>query len=225
MITELQKRTCKSIVRVFETGKAKGDYGAIARTKGDTGGISYGISQASLMSGNLCLLLQDYCLRVSDDKARMIAPYMIRLKNRDRILNEDAGFYKLLKQLAKDPIMQEFQDQFFDSNFWVPAQSFCNHNELKSALSHAVVYDSFIQGAFGTVRKEFPERTPADGGEERAWITAYCAARRLWLASRSPVLNRTTYRPQVFQQLISQDNWDLNLPLKIRGAEIREELL
>ena len=37
MLTELQKRTAQAIVNVFETGKARGDYGRVTVMRGGTG--------------------------------------------------------------------------------------------------------------------------------------------------------------------------------------------
>ena len=55
MLTELQKLTAQAIVNVFETGKARGDYGRVSVMRGDTGHLTYGRSQTTLAIGNLYL--------------------------------------------------------------------------------------------------------------------------------------------------------------------------
>ena len=44
-MNDLQKATSAAIVNIFETGRVRGDYGAIAVLKGDSGHLSYGRSK------------------------------------------------------------------------------------------------------------------------------------------------------------------------------------
>lgn len=60
-MTELQERTAKAMVNVFETGHPQGGYGTVTLLRGDRGGLSYGRSQATLASGALHRLLAAYC--------------------------------------------------------------------------------------------------------------------------------------------------------------------
>jgi chitosanase len=60
-MNDLQKATSAAIVNIFETGRALGNYGAIAVLKGDRGHLSYGRSQTTLGSGSLCKLLTQSC--------------------------------------------------------------------------------------------------------------------------------------------------------------------
>jgi chitosanase len=52
-VNDLQQKTVRAIVNVFETGHLEGNYSAIAVLKGDRGHLSYGRSQATLGSGSL----------------------------------------------------------------------------------------------------------------------------------------------------------------------------
>ncbi|MCI0508166.1 MAG: hypothetical protein L0Z73_18980 [Gammaproteobacteria bacterium] len=61
MVTQLQKLTAQAIVNIFETGKVRGDYGKVTLLRGDPGHLTYGRSQTTLASGNLYLLIKDYC--------------------------------------------------------------------------------------------------------------------------------------------------------------------
>ena len=61
MLTELQKKTAKAIVNIFETGRPLGDYSKVTLLQGDTGHLTYGRSQTTLGSGNLYLLIKSYC--------------------------------------------------------------------------------------------------------------------------------------------------------------------
>jgi chitosanase len=51
MLNDLQKRTGKAIVNIFETGHPLGIYGKVTLIKGDTGHLTYGCSQTTLAAG------------------------------------------------------------------------------------------------------------------------------------------------------------------------------
>ena len=92
---------------------------------------------------------------------------------------------------------------------------------LELPLSWAVVYDTCIHsGPSGVrkIRKLFKEVPPNRGGKETDWTEAYVAARKQWLSSFSnPVVQKTTYRMEVFEDLIFDDNWFLETPFTIGG--------
>lgn len=120
MLSDLQKRTIKAIVNIFETGRVKGDYGKVTLLRGDSGHLTYGRSQTTLASGNLYLLIKDYCNEESADLADELSTFLGRLEQRDLTLDQDHGFRALLKQAGDDPVMQEVQDSFFDRVYWEP---------------------------------------------------------------------------------------------------------
>jgi len=225
MITDLQKRTCKAIVRIFETGRIAGNYAAISRSRTDRGGLSYGISQASLNSGNLSALIEEYIKAAGISERAKIMPYREELRTKADLLNRDPNIVRILQELAKDPLMRKCQDGFFDSRFWMPAEDFCRFAEMTTPLAHAVVYDSVIQGSLGKVRKMFPEVPPNKGGEEKAWVRAYLRARKPFLISLGGDAEKSTYRVDELQKVADADNWNLNLPLTVRGLTITEALL
>jgi hypothetical protein len=61
-------------------------------------------------------------------------------------------------------------------------------------------------------------------GEDR-WVASYVDTRRRWLASRGGALAKTTYRMDAFRDLISQEKWELELPLMVRGVRIDRDTL
>lgn len=225
MVSDLQKKTIKSIVCIFETSKLKGDYSGVARVKADTGGISYGISQASLNSGSLGKLLQDYARRATLPNKTLLAPYLDLALRKSATLNTDNDFYELLKQLGKDPLMQQVQDEFFDKNFWQPAVNWCNENGLALPLSYLVIYDSKIHGSLDKVAALVKLPKPITEDAEKLWTKTYVETRRDWLTKRSQLLAKTTYRQSEFMALINNNNWDLDLPIRIRGVNITKEAL
>jgi chitosanase len=227
MMTELQKRTAQAIVNIFETGAILGDYGNVTLLKGDTGHLTYGRSQTTLGSGNLFVLLRDYCDAANAQFADGISPFLQRLQQRDLSLDNDASLRGLLQQAGNDPVMRQTQDTFFDRVYLDPALQDATASNLVTPLGQTVVYDSHVQG--GWVR--IPTRVLADVGPvstdipEDKWIARYVDTRKQWLASSADPLPKTVYRMDTFNDLISANQWELGLPLTVRGKVISEATL
>lgn len=227
MLDRLQKVAAQAIVNVFETGSARGDYGAVTLLSGDTGHLTYGRAQTTLASGNLYLLIKAYCEMAGAALGGAFGPYLERLQRADLSLDGDMAFRALLKDAGHDPVMQSAQDDFFDRVYWAPALASAESIGAKTALGTAVVYDSRIHGSWGPMRDRTTDRFGrlADIGEE-AWITDYVATRRDWLANSSnALLRKTVYRMDSFAALIAADNWDLALPFFVRGVRIDDGIL
>jgi len=140
-------------------------------------------------------------------------------------LVDDSQFKQLLRDAGKnDPKMRQIQDEFFDKRYFQPARRGLTRMVLRCPFRLLVVYDSFIHS--GSVpeflRKRFPERIPARGGNEKTWVQQYVDIRNNWLANHSnEVLHPTVYRTQCFKQEISRGNWDLSqLPIKAHGVNV-----
>lgn len=225
MINEREKLMCQAIVNVFETGTPRGDYGKVTVMSGDNGGLTYGRSQTTLMSGNLYKLLKmyteqeeifDYQLFQNEIKIKLPA-----IKARLPELNHDTFLKRTLHILGESRIMRWTQDQFFDQVYWRPAADYSSRIGMTLPLSYAVVYDSFIHGGIGIVRRRFPEVPPSKGGEEKKWVRAYVLARHEWLLNhRIELLNKTVYRTNTFKVLIAHGNWSLFAPLQANGVTI-----
>src|SRR5947209_8378474 len=142
IMNDLQKNTAKAIVNVFETGKVRGRYNAIAVLKGDSGHLSYGRSQAALGSGSLYLLLKSYCEAAGAKFADRFVPLLPRFRDKDVSLDFDQNVRSLLEQAGDDPVMQQAQDDFFDRGYWQPAVKNAAACGLTKPLSVAVIYDS-----------------------------------------------------------------------------------
>lgn len=227
MLTDLQKRTCQAIVNIFETGRIHGDYGMVTVHPEDPGHLTYGRSQTTLASGNLASLIARYCAHSDARLASALAVYQTRLAVPDLSLDFDGDLHALLREAGQDPAMWEVQDAFFDDVYWLPAQRSAAQLDIASALGTATVYDSRVHGSWPPMR----DRTiaahgrPADIGEN-AWITHYIAVRRAWLAGHSNrLLRRTVYRMEALSALAAADDWDLTLPITVRGLRIDETAL
>jgi chitosanase len=225
-LTDLQKRTAQAVVNIFETGSARGDYSNVTLIPGDTGHLTYGRSQTTLASGNLYLLVKAYCAAPAAQFAGPLEAYLPKLSHCDTTLDTDLTFRTLLREAGADPVMQSEQDQFFDRIYWVPGVQAAAACGLSTALGANVVYDSFVQGSWAALR----DKTNADYGAtsttgETAWVAGYVRERRDWLANNSnPALHPTVYRMDAFLLLLGQSQWDLSLPLTVRGVLVTADL-
>lgn len=221
-LTPTQAATAKALVNIFETSQVRGDYGKVTALAEDKGRLTYGRSQTSLASGNLARLLQQYCANPGARFGARLRPLLPLFEAQAAELDTDQRLHNLLRACADDPVMRETQDQFFDETYWVPALRSARTAGIASPLGVAVVYDSRVHGSWAACR----DLTDAAAGRladigERAWVAAYVARRRQWLAASSnPLLRSSVYRMDAFLRLIAQDFWGLPLPLVVRDLEV-----
>ena len=130
----------------------------------------------------------------------------------------------VLKPAGADPIMHQAQDHVFDANYFMPAVNHAKDAGLTTALGLLVIYDTCIHsgpGRVATHRAAFPQKSPKNGGDEKEWVKAYIATRKAWLlGSSNPLVQKTIYRMEAFEELISAGNWDLETPMVVRGRKI-----
>ncbi|MEJ5348590.1 MAG: peptidoglycan-binding protein [Desulfosoma sp.] len=227
MISDLQKKAAQAIVNVFETGRPQGDYGKVTYHPMDPGELTYGRSQTTLASGNLYLLVRDYCSSFSSAFGPELSIYLDRLAKRDSSLNYDERLKGLLRDAGQDPVMRECQDRFFDRIYWEPSLTSAKSMEISTALGVSVVYDSRVHGSWQRLRDLTTQQIgkPSQVGE-KAWIQGYVRCRRDWLEHHSnTLLRKTVYRMESFGSLIDQNKWGLELPFMVRGVLIDASVL
>lgn len=227
MLTEIQKKAAQAIINIYETESVLGKYDAVVSVAGDPGGLTYGAKQTTINSGNLYLLIKAYVEAEGALFADELRPYLSRLRDRDQSLNRDTTLHQILRQASRDPIMLQEQDFFFDRVYWNPALNSASAINIQTALGIAVVFDSITHGSWGLMRDRTITRfgTPSDIGE-KTWIKNYIDVRRSWLANHSiQILQLTVYRMDSFERIAQTDNWDLSLPLTVRGLVIDEDTL
>ena len=223
-LTNAQRKLIEQVVNVFETGRPQGDYGAIAVFNDgphDIRQLTYGRSQTTEY-GKLRLLVARY-VEARGTYAKDLAEYA------DRIgavpLTDDARFRSLLRTAGRtDPAMRAAQDAFFEEEFFLPAMQWATDHGFAFPLSALVIYDSFIHSGsiLPIIRRAFPQRPPAAGGDERAWTTAYVKARHAWLAVHTrAAVRKTIYRTRCLLQQIHLENWQLALlPVRVGAVEV-----
>lgn len=221
---DLQCKTAKAIVNVFETGRVRGHYGSVTLIPGDKGHLTYGRSQTTLASGNLYLLIRAYCNEPSAAFANELRTYEPRLLAKDLSLDTDAALRDVLRRAGDDPVMQQQQDRFFDAHYFEPARRSAANRGLQTALGQTVVYDSIVHGSFALISSRVGGSVGA-GMTEQQWVTTYLARRRDWLSQQKDPLPRTVYRMDALKTLADAGKWELPLPIEVHGVTITEAAL
>ena len=230
-VTANQKHVIDCVLSIFETGRVPSpqSYQTCAILP-DGAGISYGKHQSTDRGGSLDKIVDLY-IQKGGKQAEELKQFVPKLA-----LNETAKvdprnipswakyLMGVLKVAGADPVMQQCQDAVFDADYWTPAMGHAASIGLKTALGHLVIYDTCIHsgpGGVAVIRARFPEASPANGGDEKAWVQAYVNARRAWLAgNKNPIVQGTVYRMDAFNVMIKEGNWDLNTPMVVRGVKI-----
>ena len=225
MALESKKTLIQKIVNVFESGSPEGKYDTLviyADGVNNSHQITYGRSQTT-EQGNLRALIDMY-VESNGKYAADFVPYLEKIGVESLV--DDESFKRLLKEAAqKDKKMCDTQDKFFDKYYWQPAVEFGKRNNFKLPLSMLVIYDSYIHS--GSIpkflRKRFKEFTPANGGDEKKWISSYVDVRHQWLKyHEKPILRKTIYRAQTFINEMERGNWNLEkLPINANGVNIK----
>jgi chitosanase len=230
-VTPQQKHVIDCILSIFETGRVPtaASY-STCTILSDGAGISYGKHQATDRAGSLDKIVKQY-ITEGGTHASKLQPYVNQLgQNATANMTMSTApqwakdLVNLLKEAGKDPKMQAAQDAVFDADYWLPAVNAAKAAGLQTALGHAVMYDTCIHsgpGRVATHRAAFPQKSPANGGDEKEWVKAYVATRKAWLLSnKNPIVQKTIYRMEAFEKLMAENNWDLSTPLSIRGVKI-----
>lgn len=228
-ITASQKHAIDCIISIFETGRIPTPAAyATCAILADGAGISYGKHQSTDRAGSLDLVVKKY-IELGGQHAAALAPHLPYFASNKSSTEPPKGPWSaetqtvvnLLKAAGMDPIMHHAQDAVFDLSYFQPAVNICAEAKLVTPLALAVVYDGLIHGGFQVVRNRFAAVPPARGGDEKTWVKEYLKARRAWLlASSNELLRRTVYRQDAFEAIIAADNWNLALPLTVRGVSI-----
>ncbi len=215
-LTFLQARVAQAIICVFETGRPQPDYSQVTYLPGDYGQLSYGRAQWTLASGSLYLLIKNF---IEQSPAHPLADYLDRFQNADPALNYDLKLRAILADAALDPIMRKTQDRIAERFYWTPALNTAERLGLNEPLAITIVYDSIVHGSWKNLRDRTSEKhgTPQNIGA-RPWCLGYIKERRTWLTQhKNKLLHHTAYRMRALKRLAEQGNWQLELPLSVRG--------
>jgi chitosanase len=226
-MTEQLLKKIHSVVSFFETSSATPRYDTVTVLPDGPdkiNQITFGAYQTTEF-GNLRALLELYCKKGGGAEIpifKPLLPYIGKLPSKWT----NKSFMDALKRAGKERVMEIAQDEFFQTYYMAPALQWCKVNGMTLPLSLLVIFDSYIHsgGILAFLRNEFSEVTPAKGGDEKAWITAYVNARDKWLENHSrELLQATDYRTDSFILAIREGNWNLDKPFKVVNFPDKEE--
>ncbi|MCA1590776.1 MAG: chitosanase, partial [Acidobacteria bacterium] len=209
-----------SIVNIFETGRAIGNFAAVA-VLDDGAGVSYGVGQFTHRSGSLAAVVEK-SLASGLQVGRGIFEERIAILNRRdskaiESLAADETFKKALAAAAATREMRQAQSSVTLEKYLEPAIAICERQGFKLPLSLAVVFDSTTHGSC----QKIADRVRTRSGE-KSWVTEYVILRHRWLSS-IPRLKKTNYRTRFFLEQIAAGNWDLDLPIRVNGTQLTAE--
>jgi hypothetical protein len=224
-----------AIVSVFETGKAFGDFSAVAVLH-DGAGISYGLNQFTHRSGALAEVLERYLASGGTVERQTIEAGFADAKIQTTIsINElavNGKFIDAIRAAAATTEMKSAQIAVAFERYLEPAVGECRRLSFTEPLSLAVIYDSLTHGSWEKIRDRVVNGSrPFRGGHapdalshEQKFIINYVTVRDAWLAS-IPRLAATRYRTRFYLNQIKLGNWQLKLPVRVQGVSITDAMI
>ncbi|MCZ2390983.1 MAG: chitosanase [Acidobacteria bacterium] len=221
MFNEIEREKALAIVRIFETGRVKPDYRALA-VLNDGAGVSYGMFQFTHRSGALCDVVERY-LKAAGAAGRDLLesrmPLLARTTPRAvEKLADDREFHAALRTAAGTAEMRAAQHQVAHVRYIAPALRICDEFGFVTPLALAAVLDGIVHGSFARFARL------AKGRSERVRVSDYLRRRDAWLRG-SVRLRATAYRTSFFLREAARGNWQLELPLTVNGHRLTAESL
>lgn len=116
----------------------------------DTGIVSYGRFQFTLAAGTLGTLVTRYLGLSPSAAAERLRPYQARILNRDPGLRGDGELRAALVAAAREPAMQQAQDQLAGEAYWDRTQQTAIlPRDIRLPLSQALLFDVSINFGVG----------------------------------------------------------------------------
>lgn len=229
-LKEWQENKIQAVLNVFEGSEPnETKYDGVYIFPDGKGGrrqvtLGIGFTEDSWSGGGSLGAVLNIYVTSQGKYAGLFAPYLKKIGT--GTLHKDEVFKNLLKTAAQnDVLFCDCQDHTYKALYVYPARYIADDLDLTLALSVLVVQDSKLHGSFDTVRGLFRENPPSKGGDEKAWVKAYCTARRTWWMNhpKNPWRGqegKATYRMDCFLDAINKGNWELNLPINTNGVKI-----
>lgn len=198
-----------------DSGSPEVDYRAVYLYKDGNGGrrqvtLGMGFTEDG---GNLGKVLDAYFANGGTD-AELKAK---RGKIGTGTLAGDDAFCRALSAAGKESAMQRAQDKIFRDAYLAPAIGWAEREGFNQPLSYAVAVDSYLHSGKMSqhLRDKFSETTPRVGGDEKAWMRAYCRERLAWFKRSTGPLRTCVFRPKFFLEQMDVGNWSFSCPLRI----------
>ncbi len=229
-MTPHQKQSAEQLTSLFENGTTEIQY-AYAERLTDGRGITAGRAGFTTATGDAYETVKFFTAKVPDNP---LAIYLPRLKelaaNESASINGLKGYIAAWTQAAQTAEFCRVQDQINDKLYYRPSVKYSTELGLKTALAEAFIYDTIIQhgdgddpdGLLALLKRTRTKTggTPADGNNEKTWLTAFIKVRRACLAhAHNPATRKewaeSVERCDVFARIAAEGNYSLQTPIEI----------
>ncbi|MEU1624743.1 chitosanase [Streptomyces sp. NPDC020096] len=187
---------------------------------GDGRGYTAGIIGFCSGTGDMLDLVNAYTRTEPGNVLAKYLPALRKVNGTDSHAGLDPNFTEDWKKAADDPVFQQAQNNERDRVYFSPAVSQAKSDGL-GTLGQFIYYDAIVMHGpgndkygFGWIRTTAMRKakTPAQGGDETAYLNAYLDARKI--AMKSEEAHSDTSRVDTEQRVfVRNGNLDLNPPL------------
>jgi chitosanase len=204
----------------------RGQYGYIEDLR-DGRGYTAGIVGFCSGTSDMLELVNEYTRRKPGNVLASYLPALRTVDGSDSHAGLDPGFPAAWKQAARDPIFQKAQEDERDWMYFDPAVRMARTDGLR-ALGQFAYYDAAVMhGVSGLrgirVKALHTAKSPADGGDEIAYLDAFLDARADEM--RTEEAHRDTTRVDTAQRkFLKSSNLDLTAPLSWKVYGDRYEI-
>jgi chitosanase len=196
----------------------RGEFGYIEDI-GDGRGYTAGIVGFCSGTSDMLALVTEYTRRAPANKLARYLPALRTVDGSDSHAGLDPGYPAAWTAAALDPIFQKTQEDERDRMYFGPAVTMATTDGLR-ALGQFAYYDAAVMHGVSGLRgirtaALTVARTPAQGGDELAYLKAFLDARVAEMKSEEA--HSDTSRVDTAQRVFLKNaNLDLNIPLSWR---------
>ena len=179
----------------------------------DGRGYTAGIIGFCSGTGDLLEVVKLYSQLKRDDPLQSYLPALEKVNGTDSHDGLGEGFEAAWKKACEDPQMKEAQDMILDQNDLKPALEDAAEDGL-GPLGQYIYYDAYVvHGDIAGIRQkaEQEKETPAEGGDEAQYLTAFLKARQKIMQEEEAHEDLSCLKAQ--QKFIDEGNFFLSLPL------------
>ena len=195
---------------------------------GDGQGYTAGIIGFCTGTHDLLVLVEKYTAAHPDNGLARYLPALRRVDGTDSHQGLDPGFPAAWRAEAKVPAFQAAQDAERDRIYFDPAVSTARRDGL-GPLGQFIYYDAMVFHGPGTdgfygIRARAMQRAalPAQGGDEKAYLSAFLDVRRATMRAKHPGID-TSRVDTAQRKFLEEGNLTLRTPLvwKVYGETYR----
>jgi chitosanase len=193
----------------------RGEFGYIEDI-GDGRGYTAGIVGFCSGTSDMLALVTEYTRRAPGNQLASYLPALRTVDGSDSHAGLDPGFTAAWKAAALDPVFQKTQEDERDRMYFRPSVTMAGNDGLR-ALGQFAYFDAAVMHGLSGLRSIRTAalkvaKTPAQGGDEMAYLKAFLDARVTEMKSEEA--HSDTSRVDTAQRVfLTNANLDLNVPL------------